>query len=95
MACAPVEQAVTTEWFGPLKPYLIEIWPETRLMSAAGMKKGLSRRGPRSFTVMAPSQRVSSPPMPEPTMTPVRSLAASSSGIQPASSTACWPAATP
>jgi hypothetical protein len=27
MACAPVEQAVTTAWLGPLKPYLIETWP--------------------------------------------------------------------
>ena len=24
IACAPVEQAVTTEWFGPLSPCLIE-----------------------------------------------------------------------
>jgi hypothetical protein len=24
MACAPVEQAVTTEWFGPLRPCSIE-----------------------------------------------------------------------
>ena len=43
MACAPVEQAVTTEWLGPLKPYLIEIWPEARLIRQAGIKKGLTR----------------------------------------------------
>ena len=48
-AWAPVAQAVTTEWFGPLKPYLIETWPEARLISAEGMKNGLTRRGPRSF----------------------------------------------
>ncbi len=50
-ACAPVAQAVTTAWFGPLKPYLIETWPEARLISADGMKNGLTRRGPRSFSV--------------------------------------------
>jgi hypothetical protein len=42
-ACTPVAQAVTTEWFGPLKPYLIETWPEARLISAEGMKKGERR----------------------------------------------------
>ena len=95
MAIAPVEQAVTTAWFGPRKPYLMESWPETRLIRVAGMKKGLSRRGPRSLTVMAPSHRVSSPPIPDPTMTPVRSCSYSSLGAQPASSTACCPAAMP
>src|SRR5688572_14474388 len=52
MACAPVAQAVTTEWFGPLKPYLIETWPEARLIKADGMKNGLTRRGPRSFNMI-------------------------------------------
>ena len=50
MAWAPVAQAVTTEWLGPLKPYLIETWPEARLISAEGMKNGLTRRGPCSFS---------------------------------------------
>ena len=54
MAWAPVEQAVTTAWFGPLKPYLMETWPEARLMSAAGMKNGDILRGPRSWRVMEP-----------------------------------------
>ena len=27
IACAPVEQAVTTEWFGPFRPCLIDICP--------------------------------------------------------------------
>src|SRR6516164_8275912 len=48
-ACAPVAQAVTTEWLGPLKPYLIETCPEARLIRDIGMKNGLTRRGPRSF----------------------------------------------
>ena len=28
---APVAQAVTTEWLGPLKPYFIEIWPDNKI----------------------------------------------------------------
>ena len=44
MACTPVAQAVTTEWLGPLKPYLMDTWPEARLISADGMKNGDSRR---------------------------------------------------
>ena len=30
---APVAQAVTTEWFGPLRPWRIETCPEARLIS--------------------------------------------------------------
>jgi hypothetical protein len=44
MACAPVEHAVTTAWFGPLKPWRMETCPETRLIRLAGMKNGLPRR---------------------------------------------------
>ena len=55
IACAPVEQAVTTEWFGPLKPYRIETWPEASLISADGMKNGETRRGPRSCRTIDPS----------------------------------------
>src|SRR4051794_21750227 len=40
IAWTPVAQAVTAEWFGPLKPYLIETWPDARLISADGMKNG-------------------------------------------------------
>jgi hypothetical protein len=42
-AWTPVAQAVTAEWFGPLNPYLMETWPEARLISALGMKKGERR----------------------------------------------------
>ena len=38
--CAPVAQAVTTEWFGPLKPYFIEIWPDKRFTNEEGIKNG-------------------------------------------------------
>ncbi|GJE45494.1 hypothetical protein AEGHOMDF_4690 [Methylobacterium soli] len=51
IACAPVEQAVTTAWFGPFSPCAIETWPEARLMMRPGMKKGEIRRGPFSCNV--------------------------------------------
>src|SRR5207244_13606517 len=55
IAWAPVEQAVTTAWFGPLKPKRIETCPEARLISEEGMKKGEIRRGPFSFRVIEDS----------------------------------------
>jgi hypothetical protein len=58
-------------------------WPEVRLISAPGMKKGDTRRGPRSLISRAVSAIELSPPMPEPIITPVRSRLSSSSGIQP------------
>lgn len=95
MAWAPVEQAVTTAWFGPLKPKRIETWPETRLISAPGMKNGETRFGPRSLISTAVSAIEDSPPMPEPIMTPVRSRSSSFAGSQPESFTACSAAAMP
>jgi hypothetical protein len=44
--CAPVEQAVTTAWFGPIRPYLIETWPEIRLIRRPWTKCGETRPGP-------------------------------------------------
>ena len=35
--------------FGPVKPNLIETWPEIMLMIEAGTKNGEMRRGPRSL----------------------------------------------
>ena len=93
MAWAPVAQAVTTEWFGPLRPWRMEIWPEARLISDIGMKKGLTRRGPCSFSTRAVSAMGPRPPMPEPTMTPVRSWSSPLSGFQPASARASSAAA--
>ncbi len=40
IAWAPVEHAVTTAWFGPIRPYLIETWPEIRLISRPWTKCG-------------------------------------------------------
>ena len=57
------------------------------------MKNGLSRRGPFSLMRSAPSAIPSSPPMPDPIMTPVRSRDSSSVGFQPESSTAWTEAA--
>ena len=36
IACAPVEQAVTTAWLGPLRLWAIETCPLNRLMSLSG-----------------------------------------------------------
>ena len=58
MACAPVEQAVTTAWFGPLKPNRMLTCPLTRLISEPGMKNGLTRFGP--FSLIARPSRQSS-----------------------------------
>ena len=57
IACAPVEQAVTTEWLGPRSLWRIETWPEARLIRRPGMKKGETRRGPLSRSVYALHQR--------------------------------------
>ena len=57
------------------------------------MKNGDTRRGPFSFSTIAVSAMVASPPIPDPTMTPVRSRSASSSGFHPASASACSAAA--
>ncbi len=88
MACAPVEQAVTTEWFGPLNPNRICTWPEIRLINAPGIKNGDTRRTPRSLITTAVSAIEFNPPMPDPIITPVRSFSASSMSSHPASRTA-------
>ncbi len=59
------------------------------------MKNGLTRRGPSFSSFTAVSAIVPSPPMPEPMITPVRSNASGSSGVQPASFTASSAAAMP
>ena len=93
IAWAPVEHAVTTAWFGPLKPKRMETRPDAKLIRVAGMKCGLSRRGPRFSTKIAASAIVLRPPMPEPIITPVRSRDSSSSGSHPESFTASVAAA--
>ena len=73
---------------GPLNPKRIDTWPDARLISADGMKKGLTRHGPRSCNVTDASKIPCRPPMPEPIITPVRSRDTASRGFQPESSTA-------
>ena len=41
MEWVPVAQADTDDRFGPLAPYLMEIWPGARLMISMGMKNGV------------------------------------------------------
>ncbi len=52
------------------------------------MKNGLTRRGPFSFSSSDVSAMPSSPPMPEPISTPVRSCFSGVSAFQPASRSA-------
>ena len=80
MQCRPVVQAVTIARFGPLKPYLIETWPEIMLMIEAGTKNGeIAARAavrPARPCVSSISGR---PPMPEPMLQPMRSASSSAS----------------
>ena len=98
MQCRPVVQAVTIARFGPLKPYLIDTWPEIMLMIDAGTKNGEMRRGPRLVSSACVSSIIGRPPMPEPTMQPMRSASSSVSASpvgRPASCTAWIAAASP
>ena len=56
------------------------------------MKNGETRRGPRSFKMIAVSAMPVRPPMPEPIITPVWFWSSRLSGFQPASASA-WVAA--
>ena len=40
MAWVPVAHAVTGELLGPLRLYLIEIWPDSKFIKDDGIKKG-------------------------------------------------------
>ena len=89
IAWAPVEQAVTTEWFGPLNPYLILTCPDNKLINAEGIKKGLIFLGPFVSSKRVVLAMVSKPPIPEPSITPVLFFSFSLLGFQPECSTAC------
>ena len=64
---------MTTAWLGPIKPYLIDTWPEMRLISRPWTKCGLTRPGPFSCRTIDSFSIPGRPPMPEPIDTPVRS----------------------
>ena len=77
MEWVPVVQAVTIANVGPFRPSMIESWPEIMLMIEPGTKNGDIRRGPR-FVYSAWFSSISGrPPMPEPTIAPMRSAFAS------------------
>ena len=63
IACAPVEQAVTTAWFGPLSPCRIETWPDDQIDQPAGNEEGrdaaraLSLQDDRGFVDAARGRR--------------------------------------
>ena len=92
---APVEQAVETAWFGPLKPCLIETCPEIKFIRAPGIKKGETLLGPFSFICTAVWAIEPRPPIPDPIITPVRFFSLLLDGFQPESRMACSAAATP
>ena len=63
-------------------------------MIEAGTKNGLILRGPRFVSSACVSSIIGKPPMPEPTMTPIRSALVSVTS-KPLSCMACIPAAIP
>ena len=90
-----VVQALTTAMFGPLRPYMIESWPEIMLMMVPGTKNGEILRGPpASIGIMRGSSISGRPPMPEPMQTPICSRV-SLSRSRPESLSASMPAARP
>ena len=70
-------QAVTIAKFGPFRPYLMDIFPETILIIAEGTKKGEIRFGPFSRKRSAVFSIVDIPPIPAPIATPILSAFAS------------------
>ena len=80
--------------FGPLRPYLIDIFPETIFMMEEGTKKGEILFGPFSRKRSAVFSIVEMPPIPAPIATPILS-ALDSLTSSPLSSNACIPAAIP
>ena len=65
-AWALVVQAVQVAEFGPLAPVRMDTQPEARFTMAAGMKKGLMRRGPSFISVSCSRSMVANPPIPLP-----------------------------
>ena len=98
MQCRPVVQAVTMARLGPVNPKRIDTWPAIMLMIDAGTKKGEMRRAPRSLYSLCVASIIGKPPMPEPTITPMRSASSSDKSLpvgKPASRTAWIDAAIP
>ena len=81
IACELEAQAETVEKLGPLKPYRMDIWPGAMSVIIIGIKNGLIRRGPRSMSVRDCCSKVCIPPIPELTITPIRSLSSLSKSM--------------
>ena len=94
MALEPAAQAVATAELGPLAPSAIAARPVAMLGIIIGTVKGLTRPGPLPSRTWAWVSIVSSPPTPEPMLTPIRSALASVIS-SPASARACLAATTP
>ncbi len=92
--CRPVVQAETMAKLGPCRPNMMDTLPAIMLMMAPGIRKGEMRRGPRVRISSWLSSIIGRPPMPEPTMQPMRSRLASVTAM-PESRIACTEAATP
>ncbi len=92
MAFEPDAQAVTAGIAGPRQSWRMAIIPAAMLPSSIGMKRGDTRRGPFSISLVCSASKVLMPPMPEPKMTARRS--GSTVPSMPLSSTACCAAAT-
>ncbi len=73
-----VAQAVTMDMFGPPRPYSMEMRPEAMLLIMYGIMKGDTRAGPLERSVACWLSSVPRPPMPLPTMTPMRVLSSAS-----------------
>jgi hypothetical protein len=75
MAFVEDAHADTVEKFGPLNPYLIEIWPPAMSLIIFGIKKGLKRGVPSPSTnPFIACRKVSIPPIPDAHITPTLSL---------------------
>jgi len=82
MAFVPEAQAVARDMFGPRAPTRMAMLPAAPSEIIIGMRKGLTRSGPRWRRISYCSTRVVMPPMPEPIKIPTR-LRLTSSMIKP------------
>ena len=64
IACPAEAQALDVVKAVPIRPYLMATCPLTALAMMRGMKCGLTRRGPRSFSTTCCSRIPVIPPMP-------------------------------
>lgn len=92
-AWVPAAQAATDAITGPVMPKVMETWQAPMFGANIGMKKGLTRFGPRLWWTRTSRVSVWIPPPPVLIITPTRSLLLWSM-VRPASSIASRAAAT-